>query len=47
VPGHRNHLEVTANYLYLRQLGWTPVGVYLTAPHTEAVLLRFRPSAPR
>jgi hypothetical protein len=44
VPGRRNDLEKTANYLYLRQLGWTPVGVYLTAPHTEAVLLVYRPT---
>jgi hypothetical protein len=39
VPGHPNDLEKTANYLFLRSLGWTPTGVYLTAPHTEAVLL--------
>ncbi len=45
VPGHRNDLEKTADYLYLRSLGWTPTGVYLTAPHTEAVLLAYRPSA--
>ncbi|HEV3213135.1 MAG TPA: glycosyltransferase family 39 protein [Acidimicrobiales bacterium] len=44
VPGHPNDLEKTANYLYLRQLGWAPAGVYLTAPHTEAVLLVYRPS---
>ena len=45
IPGHPNDLEKTANYLYLRSLGWTPTGVYLTAPHTEAVLLAYRPSA--
>jgi Dolichyl-phosphate-mannose-protein mannosyltransferase len=43
-PDHPNDLEKTANYLYLRSLGWTPTGVYLTAPHTEAVLLAFQPS---
>jgi hypothetical protein len=45
VPGHPNDLEKTANYLYLRSIGWTPTGVYLTAPHTEAVLLAYRPLA--
>jgi hypothetical protein len=44
IPGHRNDLEKTADFLYLRTLGWTPTGVYLTAPHTEAVLLAYRPS---
>jgi hypothetical protein len=44
IPGHRNDLEKTANYLTLRQLGWEPAGVYLTAPHTEAELLVFRPT---
>jgi hypothetical protein len=44
VPGHPNDLEKTANYRYLRQLGWTPAGVYVTAPHTEAVLLAYRPT---
>ena len=45
VPGQRNDLEKTANYLTLRQLGWEPAGVYLTAPHTEAELLVYRPPA--
>lgn len=43
VAGHTNDLEKTANYRYLRSIGWTPTGVYLTAPHTEAVLLAYRP----
>lgn len=47
VPGHPNDLEKTANYLYLRQLGWTPTGTYVTAPHTEAVLLVYAPKGVR
>jgi hypothetical protein len=47
VPGHPNDLEKTANYLYLRSIGWTPTGVYLTAPHTEAVLLAYHPTRGR
>jgi hypothetical protein len=34
----------TVNYLYLRQLGWQPSGRYLTASHTEAILLVYRPA---
>lgn len=43
IPGHPNRLERTLNYDYLRSVGWTPAGTYLTAGHTEAVLLVYRP----
>ena len=46
IPGHPNHIEVTANYLYLRQIGWQRAGVYVTAPHTEAILLVYPPVGP-
>jgi hypothetical protein len=39
VPGHANHLERTFTYDYLQQCGWSPAGAYLTAPHTEAILM--------
>jgi hypothetical protein len=43
IPNHPNDLEETANYKYLKSIGWRRAGVYLTAPHTEAILMVYEP----